>query len=66
MDNKLLTDVPVYDDDGIKYIRMKDVPPHLQGNLQVFVRGRQCPAITGEVNCLYLGDWAEFLAKLQP
>jgi hypothetical protein len=54
--------VPVHERNGRpSYMRLLDVPPPFQDEFRAALRGSCCPAIDGEGEGAWAGDWADWL-----
>lgn len=58
-------EVPVHVSDGLRYVRLSELPAHLRREFERRMFGSTCPYIESETNpmeCVYESDWLDFLA----
>ncbi|NYH17848.1 3'-5' exoribonuclease [Paraburkholderia bryophila] len=62
-----LQSVPVKVREGLSsYVRLTDIPQPWRDRFRTALRGSGCPAIDGEGECAYEGDWSDWLQRAFP
>lgn len=57
--------VPVHDSDGVKYVRLSELPEPARSAFAHRMRHSTCPVIeedSSPMHCFYASDWTDFLA----
>jgi hypothetical protein len=58
-------DVPVHVSDGVRYVRLREIPEPARAFFERRINGSTCPYIAEEPNprdCAYAHDWLDFLS----
>ena len=56
-----LIDVPLHEDDGVRYVRIAEIPEPVRSIFERRMLGSTEPFIEGETHCVYASDWLTFL-----